>query len=240
MSVIVIMIPHGRFSLAPPRSGSLPFSLLYAVCRHIARQEPDNNEREWKCWGGGRGGGASGGGGGSGRGEGGGATFRDLLRPSNINSGKVPFVSPRFRPAEEAWRQETDASLKRCARRSALEHPLEHSPAAHSATFKPTTPSVQSPSKVVDDSVELEEYRCLYETAADYAMSSAMSGAGLNGKTDHDYTVEHELSGLADIKPTALSPRRGSAEYCDAARSYGLMSNKTLVPNKLDPKHCRV
>jgi len=108
--------------------------------------------------GGGRGEGASGGGGGSGRGEGGGATFRDLLPPSNINSGKVPFVSPRFRPAEEAWRQETDASLKRCARRSALEHPLEHSPAAHLASFKPTTPSVQSPFKVVDDSVELEEY----------------------------------------------------------------------------------
>ena len=92
--------------------------------------------------------GASGGGGGSGRGEGRSATLRDLLLPSNVNSGKVPVVSPRFRmprTAEEAWKQKTEASLKRRARRSALEHsPLEHSPPAHAATFNdtllPTTP----------------------------------------------------------------------------------------------------
>jgi hypothetical protein len=91
--------------------------------------------------------GASGGGGGSGSGEGGSATFRDLLLPFNDN-GKVPAVSPRFRmprTAEEAWKQKTEASLKRRARRSALEHsPLEHSPPAHAATFnhtlQPTTP----------------------------------------------------------------------------------------------------
>ena len=99
--------------------------------------------------GGGRGEGASGGGDGSGRGEGRSATFRDLLLPSNIHCGKVPAVSPRFRmprTAEEAWKQKTEASLKRRARRSALEHsPLEHSPPAHAATFidtlQPTTPT---------------------------------------------------------------------------------------------------
>ena len=43
------------------------------------------------------------------------------------------------RTAEEAWKRKTEASLKRRAKRSALENsPLEHSPPAHAATFNHT------------------------------------------------------------------------------------------------------
>jgi hypothetical protein len=110
----------------------------------------------------------------------------------------------------------TDASLKKSARRSALQHPLEHSPAAHAATLKPTTPSVQSPSNVVDDSVKLEEYNDLREYRGLY-----------------ETTVNH----LQEARPIELKGAVASPNTCSKPRAPHGETQKDGRAAALDRRH---